>query len=170
MYNGNITLIGMPAAGKSTIGVLLAKTLGLEFSDIDLVIQKSEGRKLFEIIEQDGIDGFIELEQRAILGQTYENSVISTGGSAVYGDLAIEYLKGISRIVYLRLSFETVEKRLKNIKTRGIAIKNGQSLRELYEERLGLYEKHAEITVDCENKDSEAIVKKIAILLDAPLP
>ena len=169
MYNGNITLIGMPAAGKSTIGVLLAKTLGLEFSDIDLIIQKNEGRRLFEIIERDGIDGFIELEQRTILGQTYENSVISTGGSAVYGNLAIEYLKSISRIVYLIISFETVEKRLKNIKTRGIAIKNGQSLRELYEERRGLYEKYAEFTVDCENKDSEAIVKEIAILLDAPL-
>lgn len=144
----NITLIGMPASGKSTIGVLLAKRLGYSFVDVDLVIQEKEGRLLKEVIETEGIDGFLSIEDQINAGLDVRHSVIAPGGSVVYGEAAMRHLKEISTVVYLKLSYEEVEQRLGDLKDRGVAVKDEMSLRDLYEERVLLYETYADITVD----------------------
>ena len=157
----NIVLIGMPAAGKSTVGVILAKVLGYQFIDTDLVIQEQEKRLLKDIIKEDGLDGFIEVENQVNANLEVENTVIATGGSVIYGKEAMEHLKSISTIVYIKLSYETLENRLSNIRQRGVVLKKGQSLRELYEERCPLYEKYADITVNAENMDVEKTLESI---------
>lgn len=144
----NITLIGMPASGKSTVGVLLAKRLGYSFVDTDIVIQEKEGRLLKEIIEQDGLDGFLEVEDRINRELDVKRSVIAPGGSVIYGKAAMEHLKEISTVVYLKLSYEEVEARLGDLKDRGVALKDGMTLSDLYQERIPYYEKYADITVD----------------------
>lgn len=144
----NITLIGMPASGKSTVGVLLAKRLGFSFVDVDIIIQEKERRLLKEIIAQDGLDGFLEVENRINASLDVNHSVIAPGGSVIYGKEAMEHLKNISTIVYLKLSYEKVEARLGNLVDRGVALKEGMTLRDLYEERIPYYEKYADITVD----------------------
>ena len=144
----NITLIGMPASGKSTVGVLLAKRLGYSFVDTDIVIQEKEGRLLKEIIEQDGLDGFLEVEDRINRELDVKRSVIAPGGSVIYGKAAMEHLKEISTVVYLKLSYEEVEARLGDLKDRGVALKDGMTLSGLYQERIPYYERYADITVD----------------------
>jgi len=156
----NIVLIGMPGAGKSTIGVILAKVTGKDFIDADLVIQKDEGRLLSQIIEQEGPDGFLEIEERVNAGLNPEAAVISTGGSVVYGQKAMEHLCEIGMVVYLRLSYKSLEERLKDIKGRGVVLREGQTLRDLYEERTVLYEKYAHITVDEDGLDVEETLEK----------
>ncbi len=144
----NITLIGMPASGKSTVGVLLAKRLGFSFVDVDIVIQEQEGRLLKEIIAQEGMDGFMEVENRVNASLDVHKSVIAPGGSVIYGKEAMEHLKEISTIVYLKLSYEAVKERLGNLVDRGVVLKDGMTLLDLYKERVPYYEKYADITID----------------------
>ena len=139
----NIVLIGMPGVGKSTAGVVLAKVLGYEFIDADLIIQQQEGKLLREIIAEVGTDGFIEVENRVNSQIEVEKSVIATGGSVVYGKEAMQHLREIGTVVYLKVSYDILEKRLHDIKGRGVVLKDGQDLRGLYEERVPLYEKYA---------------------------
>lgn len=152
----NITLIGMPGAGKSTIGVVLAKVLGYQFLDSDLLIQKQEKRRLSEIIEEGGYKGFKDVENRVNASIEAENTVIATGGSVVYCEEAMEHLKSIGTVVYLKLSLNALSKRLGNLKGRGVLLREGQNLTDLYEERTPLYEKYADIVIDEEGKDLEA--------------
>ena len=157
----NVTLIGMPGAGKSTVGVVLAKILGFDFIDSDLLIQAREGRLLWQIIESEGIEGFWRVEERVNASIEAENSVIATGGSVVYGTEAMAHLRAIGTVVYLKLSYEILEKRLHNIRGRGVVLKEGQTLRDLYLERVPLYEKYADITVDEGNRDVEETIARI---------
>lgn len=152
----NITLIGMPGAGKSTIGVVLAKVLGYQFLDSDLLIQKQEKRRLSEIIEEEGYKEFKDVENRVNASIEAENTVIATGGSVVYCEEAMEHLKSIGTVVYLKLSLNALSKRLGNLKGRGVLLREGQNLTDLYEERTPLYEKYADIVIDEEGKDLEA--------------
>ncbi len=162
----NIVLIGMPGAGKSTIGVLLAKTMLKSFCDTDLLIQQKYAMSLSDIIKKEGIDKFLQIENDVIAGNNFENSVIATGGSAVYGKQAMEQLKSNGRIVYLKVKPEELEKRVNNIHTRGIAMKEGTTLGELYLQRAGLYEEYADVIVECEFSTPEECVDKIINLLE----
>lgn len=157
----NIVLIGMPGVGKSTIGVILAKQLGYEFVDSDLVIQKRENRLLREIIDEKGVDGFIQVENQVNASLGVEKSIIATGGSVVYGREAMEHLKKTGKIVYLRLSYESLERRLSNLKGRGVILREGQTLKHIYDERIPLYEMYADYTIDEENLDIEGTLQKI---------
>lgn len=157
----NIILIGMPGAGKSTIGVVLAKVLGYQFLDSDLLIQKQEKRKLREIISQEGNDGFQKIENRVNASIETENTVIATGGSVVYCKEAMEHLKSVGTVIYLQLSLDSLSRRLGNLKGRGVLLKKGQTLRGLYEERSPLYEKYADIVINEEGKDLEASLQLI---------
>lgn len=144
----NITLIGMPASGKSTVGVLLAKRLGYSFVDVDIVIQEKTGLLLKEIIEERGTEGFLEVEEQINSELDVKRSVIAPGGSVIYGGKAMEHLRKISTVVYLKLSYKEVKLRLGDLKDRGVALKDGMTLHDLYNERVPLYEKYADITVD----------------------
>lgn len=148
----NIVLIGMPGSGKSTIGVVLAKVLGYEFLDSDLVIQKREGRLLSEIIEQEGVDGFLAIENDVNKSLNVDRTVIATGGSAVYGKEAMEHLKKNGTVIYLRLGYKTLRRRLGSLKKRGVVLHKGQTFRMLYDERTPLYEQYADLIIDEENK------------------
>ena len=158
MKKNNIILIGMPASGKSTVGVILAKILGYNFIDADIVIQEKEGRKLSEIIESEGIDGFIDVENRINSEIEVEKTVIATGGSVVYGKEAMEHYKNIGKVVYLKVDMEVLTKRLSDVKQRGVVMREGQSLISLYNERSVLYEKYADITIDEKTKTMEEVV------------
>lgn len=156
----NVVLIGMPGAGKSTIGVILAKVLGKDFIDADLVIQKKEGRLLREIIEQEGPDGFLAVEERVNAGLCPDAAVIATGGSVVYGQRAMEHLGRIGAIVYLKLSYPAVESRLRDIRGRGVVLRDGQTLLDLYQERAVLYERYADVTVEEDGLGVEETLEK----------
>ena len=160
----NIILIGMPTSGKSTVGVILAKILGYQFIDADIVIQEKEGRKLSKIIEEEGVDGFVEIESRINSGIEANRAVIATGGSVVYGKEAMEHYKEIGTIVYLKVSLETLKRRLHHAKQRGVVMKEGQTLDSLYFERSALYEKYADITVDEKRDSLEKVTSKVAAL------
>lgn len=162
----NIVLIGMPGAGKSTVGVILAKLLGYEFLDSDLSIQKAEGMLLKDIIAKKGVDGFIETEDYVNSKIDVKRTVIATGGSVVYGKNAMENLSRIGEIVYLRLSFDTIDSRLTNIKGRGVVLKEGQDLKALYEERIPLYEKYADIIVDTDGLSIDETMEKIKFIIE----
>lgn len=144
----NIVLIGMPGVGKSTIGVILAKILAYHFIDSDLVIQEREGKRLHEIISKVGTEEFLRIENDVNASFNVERTIIATGGSAVYGKEAMEHLKEIGEVVYLKADFLTIKKRLGNLEKRGVALKSGQTLKDLYEERAVLYEKYADVIVD----------------------
>jgi shikimate kinase len=146
----HIILIGMPACGKSTVGVLAAKSLGYRFIDSDLVIQERDGRRLHRIIAEEGQAGFLAIEEAVnlTLGNDETPTVIATGGSAVYSPAAMAHFKSVGTVVYLRLSFESVRKRLGNFTHRGVVMPEGYTLRDLYDERTALYEAYADITVD----------------------
>ena len=158
----NIILIGMPGCGKSTVGVVLAKALGMDFVDSDLVIQKQTGKRLIQIIEEYGDDGFRDIENRINAGLTAENSIIATGGSVIYGEEAMRHLKEIGTVVYLKLSCEAIEERLGDLHARGVTIHPGWTLQDLYNERCPLYEKWADLTVDCERLMLREVVQTIA--------
>ena len=151
----NIILIGMPGVGKSTLGVVLAKVLGYQFIDADLLIQKQEGKKLHEIIRERGIDGFMKVEDQVNASIIADQTVIATGGSVVYCQEAMKHLGEIGKIVYLKVSLRVLEKRLGNLKRRGVILKKGHTLKDLYEERVPLYEKYADVIVDENGKDLE---------------
>ncbi|MBQ8134716.1 MAG: shikimate kinase [Clostridia bacterium] len=148
----NIVLIGMPGCGKSTVGVVLAKATGYRFLDSDLVIQEMDGRLLSEIIEQEGLDGFNRIENDINSKIKAERTVIATGGSVIYGKEAMAHLKEIGVVVYIRLPFEEITHRLGDLAKRGVSIKDGQTLQELFDERVPLYEKYADIIVDEEGR------------------
>ena len=157
----NIVLIGMPGAGKSTIGVLLAKSTLMDFTDTDLLIQKKYSSALCDIINEKGIDEFLKIENDVICEAEFHNCVVATGGSAVYGEKAMEKLKNSGTLVYLKLDAAELKKRINNIDTRGIAMKEGTTIDELYSERAPLYEKYADITVDCASPTPEQCVDEI---------
>ncbi len=165
MKKNNITLIGMPGAGKSTVGVVLAKVLGYRFVDSDLEIQEQTGKLLHELINIHGDEGFLKIENRINAGLSVEQAVIATGGSAVYGQEAMEHLREISTVVYLRLSYETLKVRLGDLHERGVVLKPGQTLQDLMEVRSPLYERYAHLVVDEEGLDIRQIVKKITDIL-----
>ena len=158
----NIILIGMPGAGKSTIGVVLAKNLGFQFLDSDLCIQEKEDRLLYEIISSEGIEGFLEIENRVNASIMMKHCVVATGGSAVYGKEAMTHLKKDGIIIYLKLSFPSIEERLGDLNKRGVVLKDGQTLKSLYDERVPLYEQYADITIDCQDMQIKEIVTLIA--------
>lgn len=157
----NIIFIGMPAVGKSTVGVVVAKRLGYHFIDTDIVIQEEEGKLLKEIIREKGIEGFLEVEDRINAGVEAHHSVISPGGSVVYCENAMKHYKEIGTVVYLQASFDTIKRRLGNAKNRGVVLRDGQTLKGLYEERVKLFEKYADITVSEEGMRLEETIENV---------
>lgn len=164
-YVDNIIFIGMPAVGKSTVGVIVAKRLGYRFVDTDILIQEEEGKLLKDIIKEKGIDGFLEVEDRINAKVNTKRTVISPGGSVVYCENAMKHYKEIGRIVYLQASYETINKRIGNAKKRGVVLKDGQTLRDLYNERVALFEKYADITVCEDGLRLENTIQKVLDVL-----
>lgn len=162
----NIVLIGMPAVGKSTVGVVVAKRIGFEFIDTDLLIQKQEKRLLKEIIEEEGNDGFLAIENQVNRDLNVEKAVIAPGGSVVYCEEAMEHFKKIGTVVYLKVSYEIINDRIKNAKNRGVVLKNGQTLKGLYEERSALFEKYADYTVCEDGLSLEETIEKVLELVN----
>ena len=157
----NIVLIGMPGVGKSTLGVVLAKQLGYEFVDADLLIQKRENRLLKEIIADEGVEGFMQIENDVNASIETSKTVIATGGSVIYGKEAMAHLQEIGTVVYLKLDYDTLDGRLGSLKGRGVVLKDGQDLRALYEDRVPLYEKYADVIVDEGGLDLEATLEAV---------
>lgn len=157
----NIVLTGMPGAGKSTIGVLLAKAMNYSFVDTDLILQQNAGCLLYELIEKKGIDYFMQYEDETLAGLNLDNTVIATGGSAVYGENGMNNLKKNGVVVYIRLSCEEIIRRVNNITTRGIVMKKGKTLQDVYKERTPLYEKYADVIIDGDNTTIEECIKKV---------
>lgn len=152
-YNkDNLILIGMPGAGKSTIGIVLAKIIGYTFIDSDIIIQNEKNMLLHELIDKYGLDGFNSIENEINSKINTHKSIIATGGSAVYGKDAMTHLSSIGTVIYLKLPYEEIEERLGDLTKRGVSIKKGQTLKSLYNERIVLYEKYADITIECSNK------------------
>lgn len=146
----NIILIGMPGVGKSTVGVIAAKVLGYQFVDTDIEIQKRSGRLLSQIIAGEGVDGFLRIENEVLSALNAEHSIIATGGSAVYGKEAMAHLKELGTVVWLKLDYAHLKGRLGDLKGRGVVLREGQTLRDLYEERTLLYETYADRVI-CED-------------------
>ena len=159
--DSNIILIGMAGAGKSTIGVLLAKALSRNFLDTDVFIQAVFKKTLQEIIDKQGVEAFCKIEEEYVTCIDIKNAVIATGGSVVYSEKAMKHLSGIGLIIHLDLDYDTIEKRVTDLYTRGVVMEKGQTLRILYEKRQPLYRKYAQITIDCLNKTHENIVDEI---------
>lgn len=153
----NIILIGMPSCGKSTVGVLLAKKLGYRFIDSDILIQEREGKLLHEIISEQGVDGFIAVENAFNASIEIDRAVIATGGSVVYGTEAMSHLKRIGRVIYLKISYETLAARLGDYVHRGVVLQKGYTLRDMYEERAVLYEKYADVIIDEDSVGEERL-------------
>ena len=162
----NIILIGMPASGKSTVGVVVAKRLGYEFVDTDLLIQKQEKRLLKEIIEQEGNEGFLAIENQVNRDLQVEKAVVSPGGSVVYCEEAMEHFKQIGKVVYLKAPFEEINRRISNAKNRGVVLKEGQTLKDLYDERVKLFEKYADLTVEEEGSSLGETIDKVLELFE----
>ena len=158
----NIVLIGMPGCGKSTIGVVLAKVLGFDFVDADVLIQKKHGKLLRELIAEYGDDGFLQIENDVNKEIDLKNTVIATGGSVVYCDEAMQHYVKNDIVVYIELPYEVIASRLENVKRRGVVLKDGQTLKDLYKERILLYEKYAQITVKAEGLSVEELMDMIA--------
>lgn len=162
----NITLIGMPAAGKSIVGVLLAKRIGYQFIDGDLLIQQQERCLLKETIARKGLEEFKRIEEQVHMDLDCEGAVISPGGSIIYGEKAMAHLKEIGTVVYLKIGYEELERRLGNLKDRGVVLKDGMTLRDLYNERIPIYEKYADITIDEAGKDAGNVVDELRALVE----
>jgi len=161
----NVILIGMPGAGKSTVGVILAKALGYKFLDSDLLIQEQEACLLKDIIETKGMEGLLAIEDRVNASIETDHTVIATGGSVIYGENAMKHLKSIGTVVYIKLCFDTIASRLGNIRQRGVVMKQGQTLKDLYNERCPLYEKYADIVIDAEGLGIEDVLEQIVLKL-----
>lgn len=158
----NIVLIGMPGAGKSTVGVILAKVLGYNFIDSDLLIQEQEKLKLADIIALKGLKGYLAIENQVNRDIVVSNCVIATGGSVVYCPEAMEHLMNMGIVVYIKLKLNTIKGRLNNIRQRGVVLSEGQTLDGLYDERVPLYENYAHIVVDAEGLGMEELMEEIA--------
>lgn len=163
----NLILIGMPGCGKSTLGVILAKAMGMQFLDSDLLIQSYTGEKLQETIDTRGMDHFLAVEETVIQGIRTQNTVIATGGSAVYSDPAMMHLKSLGRVVYLSLPCDEIERRLWNIKTRGIAMNPEEGIQGVYAQRIPLYEKYADVIVPMDGLTMEECVDRLVALCTA---
>ena len=157
----NVVLIGMPGVGKSTLGVVLAKELGYEFVDADLLIQKQEKKLLKDIIAKEGVEGFLAIENQVNASIQSSKTVIATGGSVIYGSEAMEHLKEIGTVVYLKLDYDTLDSRLGSLRGRGVVLKDGQNLQDLYDERIPLYEKYADVIVDEGGLDLEQTLSDV---------
>lgn len=157
----------MPGAGKSTVGVVLAKILGYHFLDSDLEIQEQTGKLLHELIAEHGDEGFLEIENQVNARLAVDKTVIATGGSAVFGEDAMKHLQEISTVVYLRLPYKSLKKRLGDLKKRGVVLKPGQTLKDLVDYRTPYYEKYADLIVDEENLDIRGVVERIVSALES---
>lgn len=165
----NIILIGMPAVGKSTVGVVVAKRIGYEFIDTDLLIQRQEKRLLKEIIAEEGNERFLEIENQVNRDLKAERAVISPGGSVVYCEEAMRHFKEIGIVIYLHATYEDIYKRITNAKNRGVVLKEGQTLKDLYDERVRLFEKYADYTVSEEGLDLEETIDMVLEVLKKSL-
>ncbi|MDO5145206.1 MAG: shikimate kinase [bacterium] len=161
MSKDNIVLIGMPGCGKSTVGVVLAKTLNMEFVDSDIVIQRSRNKRLSQLMDELGTEGFRQLENDINAGLDVHHCVIATGGSVIYGQGAMEHLRQIGTVVYLRLPYPAIEERLGDLHARGVTMKPGQTLLDLYNERCPEYERWADVTLQCEGLRLREVVAKL---------
>ena len=170
MHRSNITLIGMPGAGKSTIGIILAKNLAYGFIDTDVLIQINQQKSLQQIIDESDHLNLRKIEEREILKLNIQNHVIATGGSAAYSEPAMRHLQNISHIFFLDVTFEELKKRIHNFKTRGIAKSKLQSFKDLFHERRKLYKKYAGITIKCDHLDQEELALKIIQDVNNKLP
>lgn len=162
----NVILIGMPGAGKSTVGVVLAKRLGYSFTDSDLIIQQQTGKLLHQLIEEKGEAGFLMLEDEINASLQLERHVIATGGSVIYGQKAMEHFQKTGVVVYLKLPYEELKERLGDLHQRGVVLKKGFTLCDLYQERSPLYEKYADIVIDCSEKQIRVIAEEISRKLE----
>ena len=161
MNRQNVVLIGMPGSGKSTCGVLAAKALLKNFYDTDLLIQNFENKKLQDIIDQKGIEYFLKAEEDAILSLELNGTVIAAGGSVIYSQKAMEHLKSMGKVIYLHLEYDTMVNRISNITTRGVVLKKGKTLQDMYKERLPLYQKYYDEIIYCDNNSVEETVQAI---------
>ncbi len=161
MQRSNLVLIGMPGAGKSTTGVLIAKELGKNFVDVDLLIQERESALLQEIIDRVGFDEFLVIEESVLLDLDVDHTVIAPGGSVIYSGKAVDHLKKRGLLVYLKLGYGEIERRISNITSRGIVFGEGKGLPDLYEERTVLYEKYANLTIDCSGLSIEEVTQEV---------
>ena len=158
---GNIVLVGMPASGKSTIGVILAKELKYKFVDTDLLLQDATDQTLIEIIAERGLDGFLRFENEVVARLEARRTVIATGGSVIYGSEAMDHLKANGTVVYLKHRYEVIASRLTNITTRGVVMRKGATLRDLFRERTPLYERYADLTIEADGLTTEQTVQAI---------
>lgn len=163
---GNVVLIGMPGAGKSTVGVVLAKRLGFDCIDTDLVIQTRAGRRLQQIIDEDGLDAFRRCEEEAIVSLHPRNAVIATGGSVVYSEAGMAHLRRNGTVVFLDVPLVELEKRVRDMASRGLVIEKGQTLSDLYRQRLPLYRRHAALTIDASGLSVEETAAAIQAALE----
>lgn len=161
MKKDNIILIGMPAVGKSTAGVILAKILGYSFIDSDLLIQERHKKLLSEIIAQEGVEGFLAVENEVNRSIHAEHAVIATGGSAVYGREAMEHLRSIGTVVYLKEEYSVLSRRLSDIEGRGVVLREGQTLLDLFQERSVLYEQYADVIIEEQSRSPESVIHEI---------
>ena len=161
MKRSNLILIGMPGAGKSTSGVILAKRLGFHFIDTDLIIQAQEQARLQEIIDRQGLDEFLRIEERMLLGLYAENSVIATGGSVIYSDKGIRTLGRIGYRIYLQVSLEQLQTRIADMGQRGLAMNSQQTFEQLYYDRVPLYQRYADLIISCDDLNAEQVAVRI---------
>ncbi|HKJ05649.1 MAG TPA: shikimate kinase [Geopsychrobacteraceae bacterium] len=163
MEKSNLVLIGMPGVGKSTVGVVLAKHLGLNFIDTDLQLQAKAGCRLQQIISERGLEKFLELEEKVILDLRDRHSVIATGGSVIYSPFAMDALRRTGHLIYLKISLQQLQQRIDDMGQRGVVIEKNQSFSDLYDTRTRLYEQYAELTVNCDSQTANQVVQRVEI-------